>query len=906
MKMRKNKNNMYNYKIKTTIYSEGKDKTNIFEYFIILIGVMATMLIITTAFNWNHIYEKLIIIESIIVTLVMCILFKQKKKVNIIIAIVIVIFIVGVINIHNIVYSFVKVFNNYKKYCVTEGVIVVGICSILLAFFITLIVKKKPSIILAIIVTLPFLLIVTLSGKLPSNVSFAMLIAFLLSILFMNVKKKKMNIDRETVEKSNAIIGITAIMIAFAIIMGICHVFTKEDYDSLCRDLLPVYNNIDCFMEDMSLENFKNIFKNNIVATGGVSGGELGNISKLEYDNSTDLIVNLPVEENLNRNIYLKGYVGGEYNSNCWKQVNDNDYKDLQKKLDNKDISGMVQNISSSEIAEVNGSLKGTSEKFINYKGKMQIENIDANKEYAYLPYASIYTDDFIYSKDLGCSAKDQDKYSVEYYNYEEDIDTIENIFSSKRDNDINKLEAIYRNYVHEVYTKLPSNSLKDIKQKYKGLSERNSLISCINIAKKAVLEGTKYDLQPGTLPWGKDFVEYFLNENRKGYCVHFASAGAVILRAMGVPARYVEGYVIYPEDFELASFYLSADPIEYNISDISILNTMSLEKLDEAFVEDIDERTINETYSTMYNINGEIYQLIIDQVVGIYDVDDQYKKTGDNTFRFMNVDYKIEDNKVKRVDEVDYDSIFSAGSSTAVQSQGAKVKLTDARAHAWVEVYIDGYGWYPVEFTPSNMNSDYDDYESMEEELNIESASNSGEENSVNQNEPSQSNTTESTNPKDIKVDANQDSSILTTILNILVIIVATIIAVFILTIVISRCIFSYKNKVMEKSSDRNKSAIYFYNKLIKSIEFYLGESIVIESYKEFAETINNEIKFIDIEWFNRLTELFLKAKYSNKQISKDELEDLIKGSYKIRQIIYNNLSRVKCFNYKYVKKCI
>lgn len=31
---------------------------------------------------------------------------------------------------------------------------------------------------------------------------------------------------------------------------------------------------------------------------------------------------------------------------------------------------------------------------------------------------------------------------------------------------------------------------------------------------------------------------------------------------------------------------------------------------------------------------------------------------------------------------------------------QSANVDITDARGHAWVEIYIDGFGWYPVEFT--------------------------------------------------------------------------------------------------------------------------------------------------------------------------------------------------------------
>ena len=43
--------------------------------------------------------------------------------------------------------------------------------------------------------------------------------------------------------------------------------------------------------------------------------------------------------------------------------------------------------------------------------------------------------------------------------------------------------------------------------------------------------------------------MEYFLTENKKGYCMHFASAGVLLLRAAGVPARYVEGYVVNEGD---------------------------------------------------------------------------------------------------------------------------------------------------------------------------------------------------------------------------------------------------------------------------------------------------------------------------------------------------------------------
>ncbi len=44
--------------------------------------------------------------------------------------------------------------------------------------------------------------------------------------------------------------------------------------------------------------------------------------------------------------------------------------------------------------------------------------------------------------------------------------------------------------------------------------------------------------------PESGDFARWFLEESDTGYCVHFATAAAVLLRAAGIPARYVEGYL--------------------------------------------------------------------------------------------------------------------------------------------------------------------------------------------------------------------------------------------------------------------------------------------------------------------------------------------------------------------------
>lgn len=57
-----------------------------------------------------------------------------------------------------------------------------------------------------------------------------------------------------------------------------------------------------------------------------------------------------------------------------------------------------------------------------------------------------------------------------------------------------------------------------------------------------------KYTLKPKALPSGAEFTDHFLFEGKEGYCTYFATAMAVMLRASGVPCRYVEGFLAKPE----------------------------------------------------------------------------------------------------------------------------------------------------------------------------------------------------------------------------------------------------------------------------------------------------------------------------------------------------------------------
>jgi hypothetical protein len=49
--------------------------------------------------------------------------------------------------------------------------------------------------------------------------------------------------------------------------------------------------------------------------------------------------------------------------------------------------------------------------------------------------------------------------------------------------------------------------------------------------------------------PEDVDFVTRFLLDAKEGYCTYFASAMTVLCRMVGLPARYVEGYIAEPDE---------------------------------------------------------------------------------------------------------------------------------------------------------------------------------------------------------------------------------------------------------------------------------------------------------------------------------------------------------------------
>jgi len=115
-----------------------------------------------------------------------------------------------------------------------------------------------------------------------------------------------------------------------------------------------------------------------------------------------------------------------------------------------------------------------------------------------------------------------------------------------------------YVQYVMETYTQLPEETQLAAEQLCEQyglhLAAENGVYDVAALCRsvREVLRSEcRYVYEPQAVPNGVDFATWFLRESREGYCVHFATTAAVLLRSMGIPTRYAEGYIVIRSDYD-------------------------------------------------------------------------------------------------------------------------------------------------------------------------------------------------------------------------------------------------------------------------------------------------------------------------------------------------------------------
>ncbi len=225
----------------------------------------------------------------------------------------------------------------------------------------------------------------------------------------------------------------------------------------------------------------------NSANTGGLANGKLGGVSDVSFDRQTDLILTF-APYSMER-IYLKSFVGDAYSKDHWDPDPDGVYP----------------------LPADSGGHPW---------GKMDIKNIDGVSDLRYYPYYSDYAD-------IKDSELLHNVYTVEY--------------------SPSALAEPTLPAVDDRYLDVPEDNIESIKTfcDSAGVTKDDSVEIALQKVYIYFVENYPYTLHPGATPRDEDYVNYFLDTTRKGLCANYATAGTLILRYLGIPARYIEGYAV-------------------------------------------------------------------------------------------------------------------------------------------------------------------------------------------------------------------------------------------------------------------------------------------------------------------------------------------------------------------------
>ena len=150
----------------------------------------------------------------------------------------------------------------------------------------------------------------------------------------------------------------------------------------------------------------------------------------------------------------------------------------------------------------------------------------------AAVPYYSVQSAD----SDIYVPAEGRN-YSVSYYSFDGSWDSLSLPEEYAQD------ELSYRSYATTEYTALPEGTKANVLQLIQQTGLRADSPDIIAEVASYVRSCASYDLDTQPYPT-EDYAVYFLQNAETGYCVHYATAAAVIYRALGIPARVTDGFL--------------------------------------------------------------------------------------------------------------------------------------------------------------------------------------------------------------------------------------------------------------------------------------------------------------------------------------------------------------------------
>lgn len=376
------------------------------------------------------------------------------------------------------------------------------------------------------------------------------------AVSFFAVRSVRSPLKTERSQSPLPAVGIGIAVFAAAMVL-VSWLFISPKLDDVLIARYPALREFQDDLEDKMEELFDGKGSGNW--QGMVQNGVLSNNAP-SGENKTALT--MTVNSKPEHTIYLKGFIGNIYQGTYWDEIS-------QENFQNAVQDQYSYGVDASDYENLNGTEIGYSV-MQQYLADGPYENEGRRSERQPVDFTMIYQDtagDFVYAPYLSSVETENVEYYADVELRRTNDNAVQGSFypevrvTGNTDYTSSYLVAessVYHSYVTEEYLFVPSEGLDQLKEQwssvleeyqdmtghYPTLSETTTLI-------RQMLSDCSYSLNLDPVPEGEDFVEYFLFQQKKGYCTHFASTSVLLYRLAGYPARYATGYIARPDEFK-------------------------------------------------------------------------------------------------------------------------------------------------------------------------------------------------------------------------------------------------------------------------------------------------------------------------------------------------------------------
>lgn len=242
--------------------------------------------------------------------------------------------------------------------------------------------------------------------------------------------------------------------------------------------------------------------------------------------------------------LYLRGFVAGNYTDDRWESL---DTAELHTSAD--ELFALQENhfFASNQISTAWKSMKVESENTV------AIKVLGACRANTYLPYGACNVmENVLNSRDLlqeGTVAPKETEYAADLYPVENSY-LLQGELADADENSYRSAESAYRNWVYEQYVTIPED-IYEVLTKYFTVNGEITTVQAKQKINELLEQMLTYEENVLTNIGERNFPSYVLEVSRQGYSIHYATLATLLMRCCGIPARYVEGYVVTPSQAE-------------------------------------------------------------------------------------------------------------------------------------------------------------------------------------------------------------------------------------------------------------------------------------------------------------------------------------------------------------------